>query len=43
MGPAAHHLTAEGHRRIATLPEPLTVTAAVDIHVFQRTTTSCVT
>jgi SAM-dependent methyltransferase len=43
MGPAAHHLTAEGHRRIATLPDPLTVTAAVDIHVFQRTTTSGVT
>jgi SAM-dependent methyltransferase len=36
MGPAAHHLTAADERRIATLPDSLTVTAAVDIHVFQR-------
>jgi SAM-dependent methyltransferase len=36
MGPAAHHLTAAGHRRLASLPEPCTVTAAVDVHMFRR-------
>ena len=38
MGPAAHHLTAAGHRRLASLPEPCTVTAAVDVHLFRRPT-----
>ena len=38
MGPAAHHLTAAGHRRLASLPEPCTVTAAVDVHTFRRPT-----
>jgi SAM-dependent methyltransferase len=35
MGPAAYHLTAADHERIATLPGTLTVTASVDVHVFR--------
>ncbi len=38
MGPAAHHLSAAGHRRLAALREPVTVTAAVDVHLFRRAT-----
>jgi SAM-dependent methyltransferase len=40
MGPAAHHLSPAGHRRLASLPEPLTVTAAVDVHTFRRASDS---
>ncbi len=36
MGPAAHHLTPPVELRLGALAEPLTVTAAVDVHVFQR-------
>jgi 23S rRNA (guanine745-N1)-methyltransferase len=36
MGPAAHHLTPAVERRLRALPDLLTVTAAVDLHIFRR-------
>jgi 23S rRNA (guanine745-N1)-methyltransferase len=36
MGPAARHLTPADERRLRVLPERLTVTAAVDLHLFRR-------
>jgi 23S rRNA (guanine745-N1)-methyltransferase len=36
MGPAARHMTPTLERRLRALPEPLAVTAAVDIHMFRR-------
>jgi 23S rRNA (guanine745-N1)-methyltransferase len=36
MGPAARHLTPADEQRLSTLPRELSVTAAVDIHVFRR-------
>ena len=36
MGPAARHLTPEVERGLRRLPEALTVTAAVELHVFRR-------
>jgi 23S rRNA (guanine745-N1)-methyltransferase len=36
MGPAARHLTSAVERRLRSLPEMLTVTADVDLHIFRR-------
>jgi SAM-dependent methyltransferase len=36
MGPAARHLTPAVERRLRALPETVTVTAAVDLHIFRR-------
>jgi 23S rRNA (guanine745-N1)-methyltransferase len=36
MGPAARHMTPTVERRLRALPETLTVTGAIDLHVFRR-------
>ena len=36
MGPAAYHLTPADEQRLRTLPETLSATAIVDLHVFRR-------
>lgn len=36
MGPAARHLTPADEQRLCSLPRELSVTAAIDIHVFRR-------
>jgi SAM-dependent methyltransferase len=36
MGPAARHLTPAVERRLRALPDSLTATAAVDLHIFRR-------
>jgi len=36
MGPAAYHLTPADEQRLRTLPEKLSATAIVDLHVFRR-------
>ena len=36
MGPGAHHLSPTAEQRLRAMPETLSVTAAVDVHVFRR-------